>query len=270
MGTPPERLEVTAVLDPSPRYAGTSHDEATARAMGFRAALIPGAFVYGHFTRMAVQGWGMDWLARGRANVRFRRPVHDGDPLLITRGTLRRNEDGVTADVTVVQTDSGEVVLAGSIGLADRAPRPPADLPLLPLRDAPLEVVPGSLEVGLRLGSADTLLSEELVGRSLDDFHETEPIYRERGLIHSGCLVRKTMGDAMANLVLPIPLILAAVEVQNLAPAPVGSRYRTSTTITRVWEDRGKHYFDSEEWLIADGTLVVARHLRRNLYAMSG
>ena len=270
MGTPPDRLEVTAILDPKPSYSGTSHDDATARAMGFRAALIPGAFVYGHVTRMAVQGWGIDWLARGRANVRFRRPVHHGDPLLITRGPLQRDGDGLSAEVTIVHTGSGETVLAGTIGLADAAPQPPAELPVLPVRDPPLEVVPGGLAAGLRLGSGETLLDGELVGESLDDFHETEPLYRERRLIHSGCLVRRTMGDVMANLVLPMPLIFAAVEVQNLAPAPVGGRYRTSAAVTRVWEDRGRHYFDSEEWLIADGRLVVARHLRRNLYAMSG
>ena len=238
--------------------------------MGFRAALIPGAFVYGHVTRMAVRGWGIDWLARGRASVRFRRPVYNGDPLLVTRGELKREGDGVTAEVTVVQTGSGEIVLDGSIGLADRAPPPPDDLPLLPQRKPPLEVAPGSLEPGLRFGCIETLLGHELVDQSLDDFHETEPIYRERGLIHSGCLVRKTMSDVMGNLVLPMPLILAALDVQNVAPAPVGARYRTSATVTRVWEDRGKHYFDSEEWLVANGMLAVARHVRRNLYARSG
>jgi hypothetical protein len=121
----------------------------------------------------------------------------------------------------------------------------------------------------MRLGSAETVLTEDLVGQSLADFHETEPIYRERGFIHSGCLVRKTMGDALANFSLPMPVIFAALEVQNLAPAPVGGRYATSAWITRVWEDRGRHYFESEEWLIADGNRPVARHLRRNLYAMS-
>ena len=125
MREPPERLEVIAVLDPNPRYAGTSHDEATARAMGFRAALIPGAFVYGHVTRMAVQGWGEDWLARGRASVRFRRPVYDGDPLLIERGPLEtrrgrlhRRRVGRRRPIT------GEVVLDGSFGLGRQSASP--------------------------------------------------------------------------------------------------------------------------------------------------
>ena len=49
-----EPFEVTAFLDPKPRYEGTSHEDSTARAMGFRAALLPGVFVYGHAMRQAV------------------------------------------------------------------------------------------------------------------------------------------------------------------------------------------------------------------------
>jgi hypothetical protein len=270
MRQPPERLEVTAVLDANPRYAGTSHDDATARAMGYRAALLPGVFVYGHVTRMAVQGWGEDWLARGRASVRFRRPVYHGDRLLIERGPLESVDDGVTADVSVTRIVDGEVVLDGSFGLPDEPPAAPEAPPLLPRTEPRLEVRAGGLPDGLRLGADETVLSEDIVAQSLQDFHETEPIYRRRGLIHSGCLLRQTMAHALSNLVLPMPVIFAAADVQNFALAPVGRRYSTSGRVTRVWERGGKHYFESEEWLIADGALVVARHLRRNLYAMDG
>lgn len=268
MREPPARLEVTAVLDPRPRYAGTSHDDETARAMGFRAALIPGAFVYGHVTRMAVQGWGEDWLARGGARVRFRRPVYNGDLLIIERGALRHEADGLEADVSVTHRETGEVVLDGSIGLLDEAVPPPFEGPVLPVMDPKRTIVPGKVPVGLQLGSPVTVLSADIVGESLDDFHETETIYRDRGLVHSGCLLRRTMGDALANLDLPMPVIFAATAVQNFAPAPVGARYATSSRIVRAWESRGKHYFESEEWLIADGARVVARHLRQNLYAI--
>ena len=56
---------VEVLLDDSPAYDGSAHDNATARRMGYKAALIPGAFVYGHATRLAVDAWGMDWISRG-------------------------------------------------------------------------------------------------------------------------------------------------------------------------------------------------------------
>jgi acyl dehydratase len=268
MGEPPQRLEVTAILDPSPAYRGTSHEDATARAMGFRAALMPGVFVYGHAMRLAVQGWGVDWLARGHARVRFRRPVYDGDSLLVERGALEREGAGVSAAVTVTQAETGEVVLDGSFGLADQPPQPPAALPVLPSFEPRLPVRPGAVAAGVQLGSAETVLAREDVARSLADFHETEAVYAERGLIHSGFLIRRTMKDALGNLALPMPVIFAGVEVQNLAAVPVGATGRTSARISRVWEARGRHFFETDEWLLADGR-PVARHVRQNLYAMS-
>jgi len=268
MRVPPLRLEVTAILDPSPAYAGTSHEDATARAMGFRAALMPGVFVYGHAMRVAVQGWGLDWLARGRARVRFRRPVYDRDRLLVERGPLERNGDSVTAPVTVTRAETGEVVLEGSFGLAGRPPEPPAELPLLPTFEPRLPVRPGTLEDGLQLGTGVAVIDADTVARSLADFHETEAIYAERALIHSGCLIRRTMRDALGNLALPMPVIFAGVAVQNLAPAPVGVACSTSARISRVWEARGRHFFETDEWLLADG-VPVARHVRQNLYAMT-
>lgn len=264
----PATLEVTAVLDPRPRYKGTIHEDAAARAAGYRAALIPGAFVYGHATRLALDIFGEHWLERGTATVRFRRPVYDGDRLTVACGPLAAGEKGREGPLTVHNAE-GELVLDGSLGLAGAPPVPPADLPLLPTLEPRFVVTPGGIEPGLRLGSPGTVLTAEMVAESLADFHETAPVYRERGLIHSGCLLRQTMGDAMGNLTLPMPMIFTGATIENLAPAAVGRTYRTSATVAKVWEAKGKFYFETDEWLIADGTDVVARHRRRNLYAMA-
>ena len=262
----PERLEITATLDPKPRYEGTSHDDKTARAMGFRAALLPGVFVYGHAMRPGVIGWGEAWLARGRADIRFRRPVYSNDPLLVQRGPLVRNSTGTDADVTVTNTATGEVVLQGSFGLAD-APQEPPHIPHTSKLSPPVAINTGKVPVGLQLGSGETVLSADLVSESLADFHETESIYADRALVHSGCLIRQTMGDALSNVTLPMPVIFAGLTVQHFAPAPVGATYKTSARITRSWVARGKHYFETDEWLYANGR-PVARHIRQNLFAM--
>ena len=263
-----ERLDVTAVLDPSPRYAGTIHEDAAARAAGYRAALIPGAFVYGHATRLALQVWGEDWLSRGTATVRFRRPVYHGDALTVSCGPVERGDGGWQGQLTVTLSGSEEVLLDGSLGLSDRPPQPPDDLPVIPPFAPRMVVEPGGIAPGLQLGSPVTTMGEELVRQSLADFHETAPIYTERGLIHSGCLLRRTMSDAMGNLTLPMPMIFAGAEIANVAPAAVGRDYATSARVTEAWEARGKYYFETEEWLIAGGVDVVARHRRRNVYAL--
>lgn len=259
-------LDVIARLDWTPRYLGTSHEDATARAMGFRGALLPGVFVYGHAMRLAVREWGRDWLSRGTAQVRFRRPVYAGDRLQVSCEGAEQTENGCESPVSIRNTATGEVVLEGTFGLAERAASPP-DLPQFPTLSPAREIRPGQVPVGLQLGASEAVLDQALVAQSLAEFHETEAIYASQNLIHSGCLIRKTMGDALGNLTLPMPVIFAGLSVRNLAPAPVGARYRTSARIIRAWEARGKHYFETDEWLLADG-LPVARHIRQNLYAM--
>jgi hypothetical protein len=261
-----DSFEITASLDWRPRYEGTSHEDATARAMGFRAALLPGVFVYGHATRPALRRWGRDWLARGTADVRFRRPVHAGDSLRVLVGADERRAGEIIATVSIMQVESGTVVLEGTVGLADAPPTPP-DLPLLDPLEPRRVIHPGAVPEGLALGSVAQTLTAETVAESRADFRETEPILAEDGLIHSGCLIRKTMGDALGNLILPMPVIFAAVRVENMAPAPVGASYRTSARITRGYEARGKHFIETDEWLLADGR-PVARHVRQNVYAM--
>jgi acyl dehydratase len=260
-----ESFTVTARLDANPRYAGSSHDDATARAMGFRAALIPGAFLYGHMTRLAVRAWGMDWLRGGQAEARFRRPVYDGDRLIVGRSAWVEADGKTSADAVIRDAESGEVLVSGHIALPDKRPEPPHGLQVIPLPDPIPEATSDQVVPGKRLGARGRVLSLPEVRQSLADFGEQEPIYEGGTLVHSGCLVRQTMGDTLANFRFPEPVVFVAVKVQNYAPVRAGALITSSTRIQSVYNRKGRLYFDSEEYLIADD-LPVARHLRVNLY----
>ncbi|MCB1991362.1 MAG: MaoC family dehydratase [Geminicoccaceae bacterium] len=260
-----ESFKTIARLDANPRYAGSTHDDATARAMGFRAALIPGAFLYGHVTRLAVRAWGMDWLGRGQAEVRFRRPVHDGDKLVVGRSGWREVDGGVRAEAAIRHADTGEILVLGHIALPDMPLEPPTDLDVIPLPDPIPAATSEQIVTGKRLGTRSRVLSLAEIRQSLADFGEREPIYQEGALAHSGCLVRQTMGDSLSNFRFPEPVVFVSVQVQNYAPLHAGARICSATEIRSVYSRKGRLYFDSEEYLIADG-LPVARHLRVNLY----
>ncbi len=63
-----------------PEHArNTIHTDAGAQAAGFPRALVAGVTTYAYLTHPMLAGWGVDWLAHGGAEVRFRRPVFDGD-----------------------------------------------------------------------------------------------------------------------------------------------------------------------------------------------
>ena len=261
----PQSFEVTAVLDDDPGYPGTAHDHATARSMGYRAALIPGAFVYGYATRLAVRAWGMDWLARGTISARFRRPVYDGDRLTVAAGALVEDGSGVRADLTVTNGE-GEAVLTGAIGLPHAAETPVAMLEFHPIAPRPPALSVSDVVPGLRFGTEGAVLGREAVTASRRAFGETEPIYDAEDVVPSGTLVRLTMRDVLRSYKLPMPPIFAAVEATNYAPVRPGALMRTSAEVVEAYERNGAHYFVSDELLVAD-EIIVARHRRVNLYA---
>lgn len=63
-------------------HAGNAiHTDAGARAAGFPGALVAGVTTYAYLTHPIVEAWGVDWLASGTAEIRFRSPVFDRDLL---------------------------------------------------------------------------------------------------------------------------------------------------------------------------------------------
>jgi acyl dehydratase len=64
----------------APEHASNRiHTDEGAREQGFPAALVAGVSTYAQLTRPLVVAWGVDWLRRGGAVVRFRSPVFAGD-----------------------------------------------------------------------------------------------------------------------------------------------------------------------------------------------
>lgn len=74
MGDEPQPWIVTA--QNLPEHAGNPiHTDEGARAEGFPGALVAGVTTYAYLTHPLVAAWGVDWLARGGGEVRFRAPV---------------------------------------------------------------------------------------------------------------------------------------------------------------------------------------------------
>lgn len=91
------------------------HTDDGARAAGFPAALVAGVTTYAYLTNPLLRGWGMDWLARGSAVVRLRRPVFAGD-VLVCQPVAGERIDGwvnspgdVRADVQASRTEEREI-----------------------------------------------------------------------------------------------------------------------------------------------------------------
>jgi acyl dehydratase len=55
------------------------HNDDTAPKYGFRGGLVPGVGVYGYMAPLMAAAFDPDWLTRGHAEVRFLKPVYDGE-----------------------------------------------------------------------------------------------------------------------------------------------------------------------------------------------
>jgi acyl dehydratase len=262
----PRSMDLHILLDDAPHYKGSIHEDAVARARGYKAALIPGAFIYGHISRIAVDNWGMAFAERGAMSARFRRPVYNHDDLTISAGPL--DDDGLylRSQVKVTNGD-GEEVATGWVALAHEPVQPPdvGRLQLLLPPDNPPAVKPGELSAGAPLHSHERVLTPEDVRVSLSAFAETHPLYADPGFAHSGMLMRTSMGNVNSGWKFPAAIVLVETQAQHFRPVYPGQTIRTAGQIAETYKRRGKHYFVTDEVLLADG-LPAARFRRTQIY----
>jgi acyl dehydratase len=195
------------------------HDDDVAQQFGFRGALVPGVELFAYLTHPLVEAWGTDFLSHGRIDVRFRRPVYDGETVI---AGAEPATDG-SWSLALTGADDGEIRSLGSAAIG--VDRPPVDQ----LADAPLPAtLPPADEHTLRRGPLGTVsepVDEATASRYLDAINETLPLYRELGIVHPGGLLRLVNAILVRNVALG-PWIHTSSSCHLLAPA------RLPTTLT--------------------------------------
>lgn len=160
------------------------HDDEVARRLGFSAALVPGVELFAYLCHPLVAAWGEDFLRSGRVDVRFRRPVYDGEEV-----AAAAEPDGDAWTVTLTGPD-GDVRCAGGAWFPDG--EPPPDLGRFaptPTPDVLPDAGPDSLRPGA-LGSVSEPVTAQTHDRYLDDIDESLPLHRDRGVVQPGVLLR--------------------------------------------------------------------------------
>ncbi|MEM7543339.1 MAG: MaoC family dehydratase, partial [Pseudomonadota bacterium] len=136
------------------------HDDAAAKAAGFKGALVPGVTAYGYLAPSLIEHFGEEWLDRGCIEVRFRRPVYVGDQLSIT--LTHGDDDGIVA--IAVANDAEEICVAATASLALHAQE---------VADLETKTLPPTLSrPGPRLPATSTSFTENPV---LGSWHATFP-----------------------------------------------------------------------------------------------
>jgi hypothetical protein len=199
------------------------HDDGVARRFGFSGALVPGVELFARTTTPLVAAWGEEWLSGGRVDLRFRRPVYDGEELLV---------DVTGGQLTVTGAD-GEVRCLGTTGrtgdrpdLADFAEVSAAGEPVIDPVAGPF----GSVH------EAGTVEENEWY---LDAIGEPLPLYRERSWAHPGLLLRLVNKLLMHNVALG-PWIHTSSDCTFLGIVRLPAQMTVHGRVTDVGR-RGRH-----------------------------
>jgi hypothetical protein len=233
----------------APESDNKIHDDEVARRFGFTGALVPGVEVFAYATHPFAATWGEDFLSRGVIDMRFRRPVYDGDDVTVE---AKETDDGY--DVTLVGPD-GEVRALGHAALADE----PARVDLTRYVETPAsEPTPRadetSLAVGTRLPTVREQATVEGHAAYLHGVSETLPIYQR--FVHPGALLRMVNAVLFRNVVMG-PWIHTASSCRFLAAAPLPATLTAHGVVTERYERNGKSWVRFDALVLAGERPVV-------------
>jgi len=222
------------------------HADDVARRYGFRGGLVPGVIVYGY---VATGLAGPDWVARGRAEVSFRKPCYEGDLLEIDLGP----------DGGIEVRSRGEVCVTGrsSVGADNRGPSVASQDPAPAPGRRPL-ASESSLAKGTSLGRIPLPAGEEALTGYLKKIGAGDWTL---DALHPGMLLEGANWVLAANVVLP-PWIHVESSIAHRRAVRVGEAVEVHAAVAEEWGRKGHRFVALDvAWRSADDVVAVGRHV---------
>ena len=224
------------------------HDDTVAQQFGFSGALVPGVDVLAYASHPFAAAWGADFLAGGRLEGRFRKPVYDGDVITVSPSP---GQDGAT-DFALASADGD----ARCIGRAWAAHHDTVDLSRFsatPLPESRLPAEPGAIRPG-PLGSVDEAVDLDRHSAYRAGIDEDLPLYEKAA--HPGALLRLVNELLVRNVALG-PWIHTSSDCRFLGLAQLPAVLHADGVVTDVYERNGHHYVRYDALLSCDGQPVA-------------
>ena len=247
------------------------HDDQTARQYGFRGALVPGVTVYAYLTHPLVEAFGAAWLERGTANVRFAKPIHEGEEVTVAGAVTARDARSVTATLTASTSAGGECATL-SATLPAGTPVP-VNLVMYPVAPLPAERPPATREHFSKLDVLGTPINSYDDARAaayLDRVSDALALYRGvRGWAHPGFFLDQA-NKALSQNVLMSPWIHAGSVVRHLGGARVGETLATRGRVRSLFEKKGHQFVEADLVIVAgDRPRPVAHVVHTAIYQLA-
>jgi len=227
------------------------HDDEVARRFGFTGALVPGVEVFAYATYPFAQAWGEEFLSRGVIDVRFAKPVYDGDDVDVVTEPL----DGGRYGLSVVGPD-GVVRATGHAGLAESAVAPAVEtFGSSAQPETPPVADERSLATGTRLATVVEPADRDKHALYCKGVGDDLALYER--LVHPGALLRVVNAVLHRNVRMG-PWIHTSSAVRFLGPAPVPSTLIGRGVVTDRYEKNGRSWVRFDALVLADDEPVMA------------
>lgn len=228
------------------------HEDDVARRFGFTGALVPGVELFARTTTPLVATWGQEWLSGGRIDLRFRRPVYDGEELLVdlTGGRL---------------TGTGPDGQVRCLGSADRTGDRPS---LVGFAEAPAPAARVADPVPGPFGSVHEAGTVEENEWYLGAIGEPLTLYRENSWAHPGLLLRLVNTLLMHNVALG-PWIHTSSNCRFLGVARLPAQMTVHGRVTDVGRRSRHDEVRYDALVLADAEPVLHVH-HTALYRLDG
>ena len=231
------------------------HEDTVAKTYGFSGGLVPGVTLYGYLMHPVVAQFGLEWLERGTADVRFTRPVYDGGRV----EAVAELDPAVGRELSLRLVDAeGITCVTGTAGRPER-PAPVFDPTSVTWAELP-EERPGadadSLAPGRVLGSLFAPVEADHYRGYLDILDQDPEPYRSAGLAHPGALILSANTILATNVRLG-PWVHVGSRIANLAPVPRRAEVETRARVLDRYERKGHQLVELEVVWLHDGSPVM-------------
>jgi len=234
---------VRASLEPA-NSGNRIQDDDYARRHGFRGGLVPGVSVFAYMSRPLAEHFGRDWLERGSTEVRFVRPVYEGEEIRVS-GIIRSiEEDGTLLLDYQAANSQGVICGIGAAQLPPAAPSPepsPEDYPAGRARlYRPISLE--SLQVGENLVPVSSSFTWNVhwqyCRKSIRDLH---PLYEK--ILHPGWLVSRGSQILAANYAIQA-WIDVSCRIQHFHLQEEECIIQTRGRVLDKFERKGDHFIE--------------------------
>jgi hypothetical protein len=221
-------------------------DDEYARRHGFGAGLVSGTTLFAYMSRPLVELLGRDWLERGSAEVRFVRPIYEGEEIRISGIVSSAAKDGTLLLDCQALNNQGAICGIGVAQLSPGMLTPEPSLGDYPSGRAKLHrpIFLESLEVGEILTPITSAFTWNIhwqyCRKSIRDHH---PLYEK--ILHPGWIAGRASQILAANYSIPA-WIDVSCQVQHFH---VQEEECTIETRGRV---QGKYERDGDHFIVLD------------------